>query len=187
MREQSAERWFTILSCPDYSVSSYGRVMNKHREQISITRSSRNAPKVAIFDSEGVRKTLLVHKLVADAFVSKRRTEYNTVIHLNGNREDNYADNLAWRSRGFAWEYGRQFQRIPTHYVTTPIVELETGRVYIDIFTTGICNGLLFKDIEHNARGYNRYGVFPSAKNFRFTEEPAEGDPVIRSFERIDP
>lgn len=47
----------------------------------------------------GHRKSYMVHTLVANAFLPARPSPLHEMRHLNGNRTDNRADNLAWGTR----------------------------------------------------------------------------------------
>lgn len=48
---------------------------------------------------EGRNMTLFIHRLVAEAFLSKRSAKAMYVIHLNYNKEDNRASNLRWATK----------------------------------------------------------------------------------------
>jgi len=42
------------------------------------------------------RKTVFIHKLVAEYFIDKPDDSYNTIIHLDYNRKNNHISNLKW-------------------------------------------------------------------------------------------
>jgi predicted XRE-type DNA-binding protein len=51
---------------------------------------------VAIERIDGKRKTLFVHRLVAENFVSKNSNNHSEIIHLDYDKSNNNADNLKW-------------------------------------------------------------------------------------------
>lgn len=80
-----------------YSVSNDGRVFNDEtgRELKGTTKT--NEYQSIILTIDGESKTLLVHRLVAQAFCENPNpNEYIIVDHINGNKHDNRAENLRW-------------------------------------------------------------------------------------------
>jgi hypothetical protein len=55
---------------------------------------------------DGKHKTVLVHRLVANAFLEKLIDSNMTVNHIDGNRLNNRIDNLEWLSRADNIRYG---------------------------------------------------------------------------------
>lgn len=93
----SAEEWRSIPGFPRYEVSSLGRVLSHHRAT-PLVRSQQLSP-IGYFTvrlSDGERKrTRPVHVLVAEAFHGPRPAG-QLVRHLNGDPQDNRAENLCW-------------------------------------------------------------------------------------------
>lgn len=99
-----------------YSVTSDGRVWShpkgtntKNGRWMSLDNSGRY-PMVSLM-KDGQKKRHLVHRLVAQAYVSNP-DNLPQVNHINGNRTDNRADNLEWvtasDNRIHAWNTGLQ-------------------------------------------------------------------------------
>lgn len=99
-----------------YSVTSDGRVWShpkgtnaKNGGWMSLDNSGRY-PMVSLM-KDGKKKRHLVHRLVAQAYVSNP-DNLPQVNHINGNRTDNRADNLEWvtasDNRIHAWNTGLQ-------------------------------------------------------------------------------
>lgn len=92
-----------VKSFPNYWVSEDGRVysnpfkkfmkQNKHRSgclQIQLTK--RNP------DEKGqIKRTVLVHNLVAGYFLGKCPKDCNAIHHIDGNRTNNNINNLKWK------------------------------------------------------------------------------------------
>lgn len=106
------EEWRDVVGYEgDYEVSSHGRVRT-HEGKTTYTkrhgvrkwkqRVLKEKNKNAIYArvdlwSEGKPKTILVHRLVAKAFLDNTE-EYEYVNHKDGNPRNNNVDNLEWCS-----------------------------------------------------------------------------------------
>ena len=78
-----------------YEVSNQGRVRNAHTDKVLRPRKHCCGYLHVDLHYKGQRKTCLVHKLVATAFVEGWR-EGLEVNHKNGVKTDNRAENLEW-------------------------------------------------------------------------------------------
>lgn len=98
------ELWIDIKGFEDYMISNMGRVKSKAR----LSRQNHPLPEKILsqhYNSSGYkyvdcvndfgRKHLLVHRLVAQAFVDNPRN-LNEVDHIDTNKDNNCADNLRW-------------------------------------------------------------------------------------------
>ncbi len=111
-REQlCGEEWCEILGYDGYEVSNKGTVISykgngKYQKLTPYpnVRSGYHYVKVK-------EKNFALHRLVANAFVEGRSEEKNTVNHIDGNKNNNYAENLEWVSQSDnnkkAYELGR--------------------------------------------------------------------------------
>ena len=89
------EIWKVIAECPDYSVSNFGRVLNNKRNRVSRTTAKRNHYSKVTLSTNGNVKTLLIHRLVALAFVDGH-FEGAFVNHKDGDKTNNMVTNLEW-------------------------------------------------------------------------------------------
>lgn len=101
------ERWRKVVGTPGYEVSNLGNVRGLDRKvrcafgatrripgKALRTKLSRGAPEVTL-QHGGARRCVRVHRLVAEAWVpNPERLPF--VTHLNGDKTDNRAENLAW-------------------------------------------------------------------------------------------
>lgn len=63
---------------------------------------------------DGKHKTVVVHRLVANAFLEKMIDTEMTVNHKDGNRLNNNVENLEWLSRADNIRYGFENGQYPT-------------------------------------------------------------------------
>ena len=62
----------------------------------------------------GKKLKLYIHKLVAQAFLPKKR-KGQVVTHLDGNRSNNHASNLKYVSKSKAWKLSQKRKSRSTH------------------------------------------------------------------------
>lgn len=100
---------------PHYAVSNYGRLKSFQTdpENGSLLKGSVIQGYKALNIRFKSKKTWskYVHKLVAEAFVEKQSPEQIYVIHLDYNKQNNYAANLRWASK----------EEVETHQKGNPV------------------------------------------------------------------
>lgn len=86
-----------ITACPGYAVYDDGTVVNLETEkQLVPYRNGGGYLRVALW-KDGKRQQVLVHRLVAAAFVPNPNPgAWRQVNHINGDITDNRACNLEW-------------------------------------------------------------------------------------------
>jgi len=85
--------WREIPSVPTHEASVCGEIRNKKTKRImkqSITNGY-----LRVF----IKRTLLVHRLVAETFLEKN--DYNIVHHKDNNKKNNHKDNLEWTTQSY--------------------------------------------------------------------------------------
>lgn len=106
------ETWAEILDWPDYIISNLGRVYSV-RNDIMLkpgrTSGKKNTYLQIILCKHGVKRSIYVHVLVAEAFVPGW-FEGAEVNHKNGIKSDNNERNLEWETGSYnirhAFSYG---------------------------------------------------------------------------------
>lgn len=102
---ENHEQWRLCSVCPDYSVSSAGRVRRETRKRgaraghMIATWNSVNGYPKAFLSINGKRVGFNLHTLVATAFCSRGNEPGLVVNHKNGVKTDNRAENLEWVSQ----------------------------------------------------------------------------------------
>lgn len=90
------EIWKTIKGFENYQVSNHGRI--KRNEKILKPIKSRNGYLHIFLYSKGKSKQLLVHRIVANAFI-ENKNNFKEINHIDGNKQNNAIDNLEWCTR----------------------------------------------------------------------------------------
>ena len=90
-----AEIWKTIEDYPNYEVSSIGRVRNKKSMKLLSQSIDTNGYYKAEFRNEHGKKTITIHRLVAQHFVENVDNK-KCVDHINRDRLNNNVENLRW-------------------------------------------------------------------------------------------
>lgn len=91
------EEWKSLefLGLPNYAISTHGNVKNtKFNRPIKQALNRGGYKHVCLRDIYYKGKNLLVHRLVALAFLTPLSVDHNTVDHINRNKEDNHVSNL---------------------------------------------------------------------------------------------
>lgn len=82
-----------IESLPNHTISEDGTVVDLHTHRKIIPFLDKQTG-CYCFDTRG--KRYYIHRLVAEAFVPNTEG-YRFVVHIDGNKQNNQATNLAWR------------------------------------------------------------------------------------------
>lgn len=165
------ERWEVIPEFPSYQVSSFGRIYNTNQEIfMRISRTPFGHNKISLVSERtGQRSDRSVAKLVAEAFVEPYSSQCDSVIMLDGNRDNLHSDNLMWRPRWFAWQYARQLKKDhPIYFRNLAVRNVTTGQIYNNIIAAGMAEGLIFADIWKST--YTGDSLFPHGASFEVIE-----------------
>lgn len=158
-------QWREIVEFPGYSVSDAGHIRNDTTDLIMrLTPNTRGIPIVGLV-RRGIQYKRSVPVLVADAFITAARSlSYNTPIHLDGDKNNCQAVNLAWRPRWFALEYGKQFLIGPQGF-GREIQEIKTGEIFANSWDASVKYGILERDIVFSVMRQSY--VIPTYQTFR--------------------
>lgn len=157
------ESWTEVRDFSQYQVSPDGEIMNKDRGKPKGVRLNGQGDLIVDLSRDNKRHTRKVSLLVAQAYLADPPNEaFNSVIHLNGDRTDCRAINLAWRPRWFVVEYNRMFKEKP-HNVSVEVQE--TGEIFGTLREACVKYGLVEATAFVNA--YNGDAIFPQGYHIK--------------------
>lgn len=160
--------WRRIVEFPGYLVSDTGLVMNEISGEIMTrNRNTRGIATVGL-TRDRVQYKRSVSVLVADAFIlTARSLEFNTPIHLDGDKFNCHVDNLAWRPRWFALEYSQQFKKGPNGFACK-IQEIRSEEIFENSWHASVKYGLLEREVVFSIM--RQTYVIPTYQRFRLYE-----------------
>lgn len=143
------EDYIEIEEFPNYYVSNFGKVVNMARGGAELAQHINQQGIVRVgMVRDRIQHTRAVAPLVGHAFLPDPPQEHNTIIHLDGNRQNCRADNLMWRPRWFAIKFHKQFlwDAFWNNY-NHPLYEVESGRTYQNATEVCMTEGLYISDV----------------------------------------
>ncbi len=148
--------WKQVDDFPSYLIREDGVIIHKHKDEFKATRLNQQGDVIVDLNRDNRRHTRKVSLLVAKAYLGDPRENFNSVIHLNGDKSDCSAINLAWRPRWFVVEYNRMFNEHPKN---VSVAIAETGEEFGTLREACVKYGM----VEETAYicMHNGYGVFP--------------------------
>lgn len=174
------EVWATCAYFENYEVSNWGRVRHAAKQTLKkFSYNNYDIPYVSLWDLHLRRRVnKAVATLIAETFIPKERDDFDTVVHLNGDRSDISVRNLKWRTRSFAINYHRQVSsRSAREFVDHTFICMEDNSLHYSTYQVGMKEGVLpsavWSSVLHNDQWYDperpwsRYSVFPTGKSYR--------------------
>lgn len=108
------EEWKIIDGFERYQVSNLGRVksyaQNKSGRFLTLSTDHKGYKVVSLYDNNGNRKTIKVHRLVATAFLFNPNN-LPEVNHKDENKTNNCVNNLEWCTCEYNILYGTKIER----------------------------------------------------------------------------
>jgi hypothetical protein len=159
------EVWKKLNDFEDYAVSTEGRVRRVGTHRIlTPTENQQGILQVGLM-RDGVQHKRSLALLVAIAHIPQLNGVFDTPIHLNWDKMDARAENLAWRPRWFARDYHAQIMMLSRYPIlNSPIKEKKTRGEYRNSRDCAKQNGLLETDLIASIA--NKTYVFPTYQKF---------------------
>lgn len=124
-RQIVQEIWAEIPGFPDYAVSSHGKVKNLRFDKELKQQTTSYGAKQVILRRNGKSYCRLVHRLVAECFVSGFRPDRN-IRHHNDDNGDNFVENLRFKEGVGLGRYLDQHEPIRVRR----ILVTDTGQIF---------------------------------------------------------
>lgn len=93
-----------------YAITSCGKVWSYRGQKFLKSRNNRYGYEYVVLCVGGERKTLVVHRLVAEAYIPNP-LGLPQVNHKDENKNHNYINNLEWCDAKYNMNYGTRSQR----------------------------------------------------------------------------
>ena len=166
-----AQDYRVVPGLPGYGVFPDGRiVVLETGRELNQTRNKSGVTKVNVIDRDGRCVTRSVPLLVAKAFVPRSREEFNSPIHLDGDKSNCSAENLEWRPRWFAVRYHKQFsQPLAFSQWEVPITDEDSFDIYENLEEVCVSNGLWYSNVVQSCHDGTR--CFPTDQKFKFLKD----------------
>jgi hypothetical protein len=154
------EKWKEVFGYDIlYEVSDEGRVRTRYSrtsgytEEYREVRPTDNGNGYLRFNwkTNGVQKTVYLHKLVASAFLENKRN-LSEVNHKNENKYDNRAENLEWCTHKENCMYGTRNIRTACKK-RIAVRNVETGEIYNSAKEAALENGVCVTAISNCLNG----------------------------------
>lgn len=147
-----------VKKFPKYLVSKKGEVFNKMTSRKLKLSNDTDGYKVVTLYGDSHRKTVKVHRLVAEAFISNPENKPE-VNHKNANRQDNRVENLEWATckENQRYKYDVIGYRPGASKLRRRVECIETGKIYESqteaAINAGISQGAVSSSITRGCRG----------------------------------
>lgn len=164
------ERWVKVDGYPAYSISTEGRI--RHDRTGHIKKQTQNYlgyAVVCLSCGDGHCKTVLVHLLMAKAFLPPKPAWADEVNHKDGDKMNPRLSNLEWITSSGNKRHAIDTLGVMkgTHHAPRPVLLLEPLRLFGSITAaaraTGCCVREVLRCIEHPEKDY-------TARGYRFVD-----------------
>ena len=162
-----------IPGFPDYYISPSGTIfsfrLNPDGIPLRPMRNQQGILSVLLWNPDGQACRRAIAPLVVDTFIPPHQyPHYNeSLIHLDGDKSNCFAENLMRRPRWFALKYHRQFYDAPEEWMYKPIVMESTGEVFDRAIDCCVKYGLLISHIMESLGNPSPTPVQPVWSTFR--------------------
>lgn len=151
------DSWLVLPNHQGHEVNAEGQIRNIKSGNILKTSVNQSGVRYASIQNTTTRQyeNKAVAKLVAEAFCPGQTRDANTVLHLDGDTENNRADNLMWTTRWHAMGYHDELNRYGIEREHKARVQLhESGRIFKNALDAAKQTGCLPSAIDYACR-YN--------------------------------
>lgn len=154
------EAWYSLsfMGYDNYEVSNTGQVRKHTQKRTKLMKLRRTASGHTFIGltANGVQKSHTVAKLVLEATQApKTGSKANYILHLDGDRTNNYLDNLRWVNKKTSTRYRRSYIRDgkTKAFTTRPVIEMNDKRLHKSIMDAARFYGIPPIDIYNQCSG----------------------------------
>lgn len=159
------DEWISIRGFPKYSVNNLGQVQHNRTGRLIRPQFNRTGGVYVVLMRENYQHySRSLPLIVAKTFIPQDLENFDTPIHLDGDKTNCSAENLMWRPRWFSFKFHAQFKLWPESLIEAPVRQLNDGKVFGDSREVASLYGLLEMDIYQSIE--NRTYVWPTYQQF---------------------
>lgn len=86
-----------IIDFPNYIINKEGKIYSlSYKKFMKFQNHSGDAGKMVQLYNGTIQKDFLIHRLVAQYFLEKKKSKYHSVHHIDRDKTNNHIDNLEW-------------------------------------------------------------------------------------------
>lgn len=147
--------WVVLPDHQGHEVNAEGQIRNVKSGKLLDTSVNQHGIWYASIKNTTTRsyENKSVAKLVASAFCEGQSPSNNTVLHLDGDRNNRRASNLMWSTRWHAMAYHDEINRAD-HDLRRRVQLFESGRIFRNVVDAAKQTGCLPSQIDYTCR-YN--------------------------------
>lgn len=170
--------WYPLNDYEGHEINERGEIRNATSGQVLKTSINQSGVRyVALRNTRlGKYENRGVAQLVADTFCEGRSDDQETVLHLDGDTENNAASNLMWATRWHAMAYHQEIHKAEVN-LRKKVIDRE-GRVYSNVIEAAMATGCLPSAIDYAVRYNDSLAV---DEHINFVHRVYPGGHVFRS------
>lgn len=170
--------WTIIPDFEGHQVNSSGQIRNIQSGKVLGTSVNDSGVRyVSIRNTTTKRyQNMAVSRIVASVFCSGHSAQCDTVLHLNGNTEDNRAPNLMWATRWHTIQYHQEIN--DPRFRKVKLRVKSNGVLYENIIEAAMSTGCLPSAIDYAAH-YN--DTLAKDEHVNFVHKVWPGGHIFRS------
>lgn len=144
--------WTTLAHYQGHEINQAGQIRNAKTGRVLESSVNQSGVRyVSIKNTTTQRyENKAIGQLVAETFIGPSTANEETILHLDGNTENNRADNLMWATRWHAMAYHIEINR--RDFSLRKRVKDETGRIYANVGEAAMATGCLPSAIDYAMR-----------------------------------
>lgn len=170
--------WVPLAHYQGHEINELGEIRNSQTGQILRTSVNQTGVRyVALRNTTlGKYENKAVGVLVAETFCEGMDAQHETVLYLDGNRDNNRADNLMWATRWHAMAYHQEMAK-QDFSLRKKVIDSE-GRVYAHVGEAAMATGCLPSAIDYAVRYNDNLG---SGEHINFMHRVYPGGHLFKS------
>lgn len=174
----SRRDWYPIPHYDGHEINEFGEIRNIQKGQVLKTSVNQSGVRyVALRNTTlGKYENRAVGTLVAETFCPGKSENTETVLHLDGNTENNHASNLMWSTRWHAMAYHNEINK--GDFNPRKRIKDISGHIYANVREAAMATGCLPSAIDYAVR-YN--DSLAEDEHMNFVHRVYPGGHVFRS------